>query len=182
MTKDLDQTTMAALATQVPFFTPDQLRGFTPDQLRGFTPDQLRGLTPAQLRGFTPDQLSGLTPDQLSGLLKGKKYRVENLYSSIDDGVRNIEQSTYGPQQEEINVYETPMCIAGHTVHVAGHDGFLLARQIGWGPAAMIIHKHSRPDIPAPRYGSYPTEWARAYISVHAEEERAVATKEAKGQ
>ena len=65
------------------------------------------------------------------------------------------------------------MCVAGHTVHMAGEPGYQLAKRLGFALAATLIHRASRPDVPAPRYDVYPDEWALAYIEARAEEEKA---------
>jgi hypothetical protein len=64
------------------------------------------------------------------------------------------------------------MCIAGHTVNLAGKKGYELAKTFGFSGAATLIHGVSRPDVSAPRYDAYPSEWALAYIRERAEEER----------
>jgi hypothetical protein len=183
---------------QLSWLTRDQLRGLTRDQLRGLTGDQLRGLTGDQLswltrdqlRGLTGDQLSWLTRDQLRGLtrdqlrgLTGDQLSsldeipiVENLYSQILEGIekeqRRLDQGDFGPSSDPGDeLCETPMCIAGHTVNLAGQAGYDLVNNLGFPIVATLIHRRSRPDAPLPRYDSYPNEWALAYIKERAAEE-----------
>ena len=158
--------------------TRDQLRGLTRDQLRGLTVDQLSWLTRDQLRGLTGDQLRGLTRDQLRGLTRDQKIpKVKSLYSAmladIQKSARLLDQKTFGPDNgpAEDNVCKTPMCIAGHTVSLAGTAGYDLCKRLGFAGAATLIHRMSRPDAPLPRYDSYPNEWALAYIEARAAEE-----------
>ena len=183
---------MALMATseltrdQLSWLTGDQLRGLTGYQLRGLTGyqlrwltgDQLRGLTEDQLRWLTGDQLSWLTGDQLSWLTGDQKIpKVKSLYSAmladIQKSARLLDQKTFGPDNgpAEDNVCKTPMCIAGHTVSLAGTAGYDLCKRLGFAGAATLIHRMSRPDAPLPRYDSYPNEWALAYIEARAAEE-----------
>ena len=55
-------------------------------------------------------------------------------------------------------------CVAGHTVNLAGRAGYDLCKRVGFAAAAALIHAVSRPDVAAPRYDLYPSEWALAYI------------------
>jgi hypothetical protein len=146
--------------------------------LSWLTRDQLSWLTRDQLSWLTRDQLSWLTRDQLSWLTREGVPVVSNLYSQIWAGIkgsiRKIEQSTFGPDCDPAeNLCKTPMCIAGHTVNLAGAEGYKLAEQIGFASAALLIHRASCPDVAAPRYDNYPNEWAVAYIETRAEEEQA---------
>ena len=173
---------MALLATSSP--TRAQFSGLTGAQLSGLTGAQLSGLTRAQLSGLTGNQLSGLTRAQLSVLTRKQLSgltgdlavpKVERLYSSMAADLaakkRVLQQSTFGPHDPGANVCDTPMCIAGHTVHLAGEAGYTLMRRLGFAGAAALIHHASRPDVSAPRYDSYPDEWALAYIEARAAEE-----------
>jgi hypothetical protein len=166
---------------QISGLTPNQLRGLTADQIRWLTRDQIRWLTPAQLRGLTPDQISGLTRDQIERhkeLWDAVPF-VENLYSKILEGIRSeqriLDQATFGPDEgvAPVNVCRTPMCIAGHTVNVAGAAGMGLKKRYGFDGAAALIHAKSRPGTPRPRYDTYPDDWALAYIEERAAEEAA---------
>ena len=171
---------------QLSWLTRDQLRGLTRDQLRGLTRDQLSWLTGDQMSWLTRDQLSwltrdqlrGLTRDQLRGLTRDQKIpKVKSLYSAmladIQKSARLLDQKTFGPDNgpAEDNVCKTPMCIAGHTVSLAGTAGYDLCKRLGFAGAATLIHRMSRPDAPLPRYDSYPNEWALAYIEARAAEE-----------
>jgi hypothetical protein len=130
-------------------------------------------LTGAQIRELTGDQIrelvSALTGDQEIPI-------VEKLYSTmliqIQSKNRLLEQSTFGPASDpETNLCNTPMCIAGHTINIAGADAYKLQERLGFSATAFLIHAVSRPDVPAPRYDSYPNEWALAYIEERAAEE-----------
>jgi hypothetical protein len=95
------------------------------------------------------------------------------MLADIQKEKRQLEQSTFGPQEgvAEDNLCKTPMCIAGHTVNLAGKAGYALAKKVSFAVAAALIHRKSRPDIGMPRYDSYPNTWALAYIEIHAQEE-----------
>ena len=167
---------MALMATSE--LTRDQLSWLTRDHLSWLTRDQLRGLTGDQLSWLTGDQLRGLTRDQLRGLTGDQKIpKVKSLYSAmladIQKSARLLDQKTFGPDNgpAEDNVCKTPMCIAGHTVSLAGTAGYDLCKRLGFAGAATLIHRMSRPDAPLPRYDSYPNEWALAYIEARAAEE-----------
>jgi len=106
--------------------------------------------------------------------------KVANLYSvmleEINSEKRKLDQSTFGPESGPVAVAslcDSPMCIAGHTINLAGAEGWKLKREVGWSMAALLIHRASRPDVGAPRYDSYPNEWALAYIEARAKEEKA---------
>ncbi len=156
---------------QLSWLTRDQLSWLTGDQLSWLTRDQLRGLTGAQLSWLTRDQLRGLTGDQLRGLTGDQAIPVlPNLYSrilaDIEESKRKLNQATFGPD------CDTPMCIAGHTVNLAGAEGYKLKDLFGFSTAARLIHFASRPDVAPPRYDSYANEWALAYIEARAAEEK----------
>ena len=142
------------------------------------TGTQLSWLTGTQLSGLTRTQLSWLTGEQLSGLTGDQLPKVKGLYSRMMADIRSqkrlLNQTTFGPDEGPgDNLCGTPMCIAGHTVNLAGDAGYRLSRRLGFASAAALIHHTSRPDIEAPRYDSYPNEWALAYIETHAAEEAA---------
>ncbi len=161
---------------QLSWLTGDQLRGLTRDQLSWLTGDQLSWLTGDQLSWLTGDQLRGLTRDQLRGLTGAGAPKVERLYSRMAAEIkaeqRRLDQATFGPSFDPgENLCKTPMCIAGHTVHLAGPEGYKLAARLGFAGAATLIHRASRPDAGLPRYDGYPNEWALAYIEARAKEE-----------
>ena len=133
-------------------------------------------MTGDQLSWLTGDQLSGLTGAQLSWLTGDQKIpKVENLYSRMLDDInadkRKLDQKTFCPYEAETNICDSPMCIAGHTVNLAGADGYKLKKAFGFAGAARLIHNMSRPDVGEPRYDNYPSEWALAYIEARAAEE-----------
>jgi hypothetical protein len=166
---------------QLSWLTRDQLRGLTRDQLSWLTRGQLSWLTRDQLSWLTHDQLSWLTRDQLRGLTRGQLIpKVDLLYSrmlaDINKSARLLDQKTFGPDRgpSEDNLCKTPMCVAGHTVHLAGEAGYALCSRLDFAAAASLIHAVSRPDVSQPRYDSYPSEWALAYIEARAAEEGAL--------
>src|SRR5438874_2197492 len=87
-------------------------------------------LTGDQLSWLTRDQLSWLTRDQLSWLTGDQQIpKVERLYShmlaDIREEKRILDQKTFGPDAGPgENLCGTPMCVAGHTVNLAGPDGY----------------------------------------------------------
>ena len=98
---------------------------------------------------------------------------VPNLYRRIWDDItanaRQLDQSLFGPDSDPgTNLCKTPMCIAGHTVNLAGQAGYDLIGEFGFAIAAKLIHEASCPGVPAPRYDSYPNDWALAYIEEQA--------------
>jgi hypothetical protein len=99
------------------------------------------------------------------------------MLAEIRNEKRRLDQSTFGPEKEgpvpAANLGDSPMCVAGHTVNLAGAEGWKLKNQVGFSTAARLIHQASRPDTGAPRYDSYPNEWALAYIEARAREEAA---------
>ena len=102
---------------------------------------------------------------------------VSGLYGRILADItaerRSLDQSTFGPYREPVNVCDSPMCIAGHTVSVAGVEGYRLLDYLkgNFAAAAACIHAKSLPTTPRPRYDSYPNEFALAYIEEQAEAE-----------
>ena len=140
-----------------------------PAAMARITPDQMARITPAAMAWITPDQMAARKA------LWDSVPKVDKLYSSILDGIqseqRKLDQSTFGPEEPPANICKTPMCIAGHTVNVAGVAGYALKSRYGFAVAAALIHSKSRPGVPCPRYDSYPAEWALAYIETRAEEE-----------
>jgi hypothetical protein len=119
----------------------------------------------------------------LSGLTGAQNVPVgESLYSrmlaEIQEEKRKLDQSTFGPENvTEKTLCDSPMCVAGHTVNLAGENGYKLAKKLGFAGAALMIHRASRPDVSEPRYDSYPSDWALAYIEARAAEETAKAGK-----
>jgi len=184
VTETTDRKHLALLATS--WLTGDQLSRLTREQLSRLTREQLSWLTREQLSWLTGDQLSWLTGDQLSRLtreqlswLTGEQLsrltgdrkipRMENLYSrmaaDVQSKARTLRQSTFGPETVDAeHVCRTPMCIAGHTVNLAGAEGYALKEVFGFACAARLIHIASCPTLAPPRYDTYPDEWALAYI------------------
>jgi hypothetical protein len=156
----------------------------TKDQIGGLSQDQIGELSRYQIGGLSQDQIGWLSQDQIGWLSQDHKLliklarnapKVENLYSRIAADIasesRKLDQSTFGPEAPPKNLCNTPMCIAGHTVNIAGEAGYKLAHVFGFDGAARMIHMASRPDVSCPRYDSYPNECALAYIQERAEEE-----------
>ena len=153
-------------------------RSLSTDQIGWLTQDQIGWLSQNQIGGLSQNQIGGLTQDQIGWLSKENNCilfgnasvpKVKNLYSrmlaDINASERKIDQSTFGPDNPPANICDTPMCIAGHTVHLAGAPGYALKNRFSFDIAARLIHRASCPDLPEPRYDSYPNEWALAYIT-----------------
>ncbi|HWE51368.1 MAG TPA: hypothetical protein VG273_16370 [Bryobacteraceae bacterium] len=164
---------------QIAWLSPDQIARLSPDQIAWLSPDQIARLSPAQIARLSPAQIAWLSPE---GLSRHKELwesvpAVQGLYSQIAadiaDAKRRLDQSTFGPYREEPTICDSPMCIAGHTVNRAGAAGYALLRKLdhNFAAAAALIHAKSCPDVPRPRYDSYPNEWALAYIQERAAEE-----------
>ena len=145
-------------------------RSLTRYQIGWLTQDQIGGLTRYQIGGLTRYQIGGLTEENQTALFGDASVpKVDKLYSRILDDIehkkRKLDQSTFGPNcNPETNLCKTPMCIAGHTVNLAGDAGYALKDRFSFEIAAHLIHRASCPDFPEPRYDSYPNEWALSYI------------------
>jgi hypothetical protein len=150
-------------------YTASQLleAGITASQLleAGYTASQLleAGITALQLleAGYTASQLleAGITASQLLEAVPKIDKPYTTIFSDLNNGKRAHDQSSFGT-----NVCGTPMCIAGHLVNLAGEDGWVLKNKVGFSEAAALIHAASHPDKPCPNFGSYPDEWALAFI------------------
>ena len=117
----------------------------------------------------TRDQLRGMTGEQAIPVLTNLYSRI---LADIEESKRQLNQATFGPDTAPVNICDTPMCIAGHTVNMAGAEGYKLKDLFGFSAAARLIHFASRPDVAPPRYDSYANEWALAYIEARAAEEK----------
>ncbi len=172
---------------QISRLTEAQISWLTEAQISWLTGAQISRLTEAQISRLTEAQISWLTEAQISrltGAQKGvvdwlKTFKIANPYSQIlsdiKAGKRKHDQKTFGPESimpSEGNLCRTPMCIAGHLVNLAGEEGWKLKERFGFTGAAFIIHSQSRPDVSAPRFDTYPNEWAMAYIEERAKEEK----------
>ena len=97
-----------------------------------------------------------------------KAPKLHQLYTKLNDDLirkrRQFNQSTFGGESKEKNICETPMCIAGHLVSLAGEDGWKLKLKFGYADAAALIHAASHPNIPCPSFGSYSDELALGFI------------------
>jgi len=181
---------------QIGWLSQDQIGGLSRYQIGGLSRYQIGGLSRYQIGWLSRYQIGGLSQDQIGWLsqdqigwlsqdhqliieLAKNAPKVENLYSRIAADIasesRKLDQSTFGPEEPPSNLCKTPMCIAGHTVNMAGEAGYKLAHVFGFDGAARLIHIASRPEVSCPRYDSYPNEWALAYIQERAAEEKAVA-------
>ena len=162
---------------QLSWLSREQLSGLSREQLSWLSREQLSWLSREQLSWLSREQLSGLSREQLSGLSRGSAPKVSRLYATMADALaaqrRQLDQSTFGPDSDPgSNLCATPMCIAGHTVNLAGEAGYKLAAQVGFATAALLIHRQTYGDAPPPRYDNYPNEWALAYVEMMAERER----------
>jgi len=135
----------------------------------GFTPSQLcaAGFTPSQLcaAGFTMDQLYAAGEILADVPLLEKPYT--RLLAEIKSGDRKFDQSTFGPgtHVQEKHLCETPMCIAGHLVNMAGEAGWKLKEHYhSFVCAAALLHAKAHPNLPPPNFSSIPDDWALAYI------------------
>ena len=173
---------------QIARLSPDQIARLSPDQIARLSPDQIARLSPAGIARLSPDQIARLSPDQIARLspagmkkhaaLWDKVPTVSGLYGRILTDIkterRHLDQGSFGPYREPVAVCESPMCIAGHTVSVAGIEGYRLLDYLkgDFAAAAACIHTKSLPTTPRPRYDSYPNEFALAYIEERAAEEK----------
>ena len=163
---------------QIGWLSPAQICGLSRAQIRWLSPAQIGELSPAQICGLSRDQIGVLSPAQICGLSPDQAAaifgdasvpKVEKLYSKmlagIRDAKRKLDQSTFGPDEDAgENLCDTPMCIAGHTVNLAGAAGYALKDRFSFEAAARLIHRASCPDTPEPLYGNYPSAWALSYI------------------
>ena len=169
-----DRKFLALLATAE--LSGEQLSRLSGEQLSRLSCEQLLRLSGEELLRLSDERLSRLTGEQLSWQEspKDKELTVPDLYSSILLDIkkerRHLDQSTVGKETPPLNLCDSPMCIAGHTVNLLGEKGYALARKYGVVIAARMIHRASC-DFPLPRYDNYPNEWALAYIQEMAERE-----------
>jgi hypothetical protein len=185
----VDKKLMEILATQSPtkeqisWLSSEQISGLSRAQISGLSRAQISGLSRAQISWLSSEQISWLSSEQISWLSSEQMEfiesipKVENLYTNILRVIKEEmggkpDQSTFGERNEGKSHCGSPMCIGGTTVWLAGNKGYKLAKEIGFGSAAALIHKMSRPDAPVPRYDSYPNDWALAFVEARAEEEK----------
>jgi hypothetical protein len=157
---------------QIGGLSPDQIGWLSPDQIGWLSRSQISWLSRSQIGWLSPDQIGGLSPDQTLIIFGDASVpKVERLYSrmleEITESKRQLDQSTFGPIDAEYveAPCESPMCIAGHTVNLAGAAGYVLKRRFSFEIAARLIHRASCPDLPGPRYDNYPNAWALSYIT-----------------
>jgi hypothetical protein len=158
--------------SQIGWLSPDQIGWLSRSQIGGLSPDQIGWLSPDQIGGLSRSQIGWLSPDQTAIIFGDASVpKVERLYSrmleEITESKRQLDQSTFGPEEliDVEHVCKTPMCIAGHTVNLAGAAGYALRRRFSFDIAARLIHRASCPDLPEPRYDNYPNAWALSYIT-----------------
>ncbi len=93
---------------------------------------------------------------------------VENLYTNI---LVPIEAQKCALDQANWEC-GTTRCVAGHTVYAAGKKGLKLRDKYDWSIAALLIHRKSRPNAPAPSHaGHIPNDCMLEFIRARAEEE-----------
>jgi hypothetical protein len=89
-------------------------------------------------------------------------------YTKINDDLkknrRKFCQATFGDDKGHTHPCETPMCIAGHLVSLAGDAGWELKRKFGFASAAAFIHATAHPEIPCPNFASYSDDLALGFI------------------
>ena len=93
------------------------------------------------------------------------------LLSDINESKRKYGQETWGEIEsycEDLNICNTPMCIAGHFVHMAGESGYRLKNIFGWATAAGLLHIKSSPNTPIFNYTNTSNEAGMAYIEMMA--------------
>jgi hypothetical protein len=105
----------------------------------------------------------------LAGIKEKKLVHMQSTFGDIE----SWEQACAA----ENNICNTPMCTAGHLVHMAGEIGYALREKYGWSSAASLIHLKTHPDYPIQNFGEIPQEYALAYIEEMAEMEEKEAEK-----
>lgn len=100
---------------------------------------------------------------------------VENQYTSILNGIKDktivYKQSTFGELNDgdaKTNVCESPMCIAGHQVHMAGKEGYKAKAKFGYATTAALVHLKAYPDAPVFNYMLTDNAAGMAYIEMMA--------------
>jgi hypothetical protein len=146
-----------------------QIGGLSQDQIGGLSQDQIGGLSRYQIGWLSQDQIDWLSKENQVILFGADVPKVKHLYSKmltdINNSKRYLDQHTFGPDSAPTNICNTPMCLAGHTINLAGAKGYKLKDRFSFEIAARLIHRASCPDFPEPRYDSYPNEWALSYIT-----------------
>ena len=122
--------------------------------------------------------LSARVISNLDALTKAKESLpvLEKPYTKIWQGIQEqklkFDQSTWGDVESfETNICGTPMCTAGHLVHLAGKAGYKVKEEFNYPLAARLIHEKAHPGKPCQNFGAIPDEWALAYIESMAEYE-----------
>lgn len=107
-------------------------------------------LSPDVIKNLSPDVINNLSlvndlpviPDQYAALLK-----------EIEGNPAIYKQSTFGELNDaKSNVCESPMCIAGHQVHMAGKEGYKAKKEFGYATTAALVHLKAYPDAPVFNY------------------------------
>jgi len=94
------------------------------------------------------------------------------LYADIKNKLISYDQSTFGPRvcPADEEYCGTPMCAAGHLVHMAGKVGYDLLEKYGdFKLVATMIHAKYNPQMPMQNFGLTDTENAIALIEYQAE-------------
>jgi hypothetical protein len=86
------------------------------------------------------------------------------ILAGIEAGDRVLDQSTFGPEEQEKHVCGTPMCIAGSLVEFAGAEGWRLKEELGWEGAAALLHYEAHPNLPHANFGSVGNEASMIYL------------------
>jgi hypothetical protein len=148
-----------------------RLAGYSASELRseGYSASALlsAGYSASELRsaGYSASdvRLAGCSAsDVLSAPKLTKPYT--KLNDDLKHGRRKFNQKSFGDEKGKAHPCETPMCIAGHLVSMAGEDGWKLREKLGFADAAALIHAVSHPDIPCPNFGGYDDELALGFI------------------
>ena len=156
--------------------------GYTLSQARaaGYTLSQARAagytLSQALAAGYTLSQAraEGYTDSDFeewnSIPVLVKPYT--KLYADIKNKLISYDQSTFGPRvcPADEEYCGTPMCAAGHLVHMAGKVGYDLLEKYGdFKLVATMIHAKYNPQMPMQNFGLTNTENAIALIEYQAE-------------
>jgi ribosomal protein L13E len=99
------------------------------------------------------------------------------LLTEINENKRNYKQSTFGDIntfEQAKNICNSPMCIAGHLVNMAGKVGYDLRKKYDWFNAATLIHFKAHPDQPVFNFNLTDNSIGMAYLEVMAERENKI--------
>ena len=101
-----------------------------------------------------------------------KMYSI--MLADIKEGRRIHKQSTFGDSDCKVTINEngicnTPMCICGHAVQMAGDIGWALKEKYGYVTAGILICSKAHPDYPMQDFEQTNNESAFALLEELAE-------------